>query len=382
MISLYSHFRYSEAFRVSLAWLTCACSIALTACSTDDDREELPDWHDGYENIPDGGIPTGDPDGGDVPSKGFPENSFGIAITSSITYPIRLHILDTKKTPCAVAQGASKPDISCILEMDELDLFYLGLRFNIVAPEGMCDFVRYDSFMFENFKIGQGPKEVSWTVQESGNITDSINSAGGKPRCDFDYSWQYAESEKAPNCCYGSYIKRVTDAKTGKVEVSDEVWNGKLADCYHGGAYLDKSAVFTPEGWPMSRFLYPDGESLDHTVQYRGLSDKYPKTTALLANYHFPADRDQESSSRVIKGAVNSHYEVFCLDDAKEVIARVRLAVREWNEEAQFDMEGDPDTEGLEPGWSWEEPINDMVDWGDYERNNIVYPQILPAGKP
>jgi hypothetical protein len=384
MIDKRSFLGYGSLPVIARFLVAAACSMVFTGCPSNDDndseRAALPDWSDGYEkSSADGGISTGGSDGGDVASKSFPDNSFGIAIPETITHPIRLRVLDTKNYPCAIAQGASKADITCIIDINELDLYVLGLAYNIVAPKGMCDFVEYHSFIFENFEIGEGPKEVSWTVQEYGAITDSVNAVSGVPRCPYDYSGQYPSSPKAPNCCYGTYTKRVTNAKTGKVEQSTEVWDGNLAQCYHGAAYLDMDAAFTQEGWPIATIIYTDRKPLSHTVRYHGLSDKYA-TNAVLANYHYPVDNNPNIPSAAMKRESYSYYNISCLDDAEEVIAHIRLVVREWNEEAQFDMDSDSETEGLEPGW--ETPINDITDWSDLLRNNIEYPKILPVGQP
>ena len=64
-----------------------------------------------------------------------------------------------------------------------------------------------------------------------------------------------------------------------------------------------------------------------------------------------------------------------CLDDASELIARIELFVREWNEEAEFDIDGDPNTTGWETEWE-DEPIDDVGDWATVTPDDVSYPQL------
>jgi hypothetical protein len=382
----------------SAAFLAGLCTVFVCACKPANKSPELPNWRSGYEedaSAGDDGGAVDESDGGNVAPRDFPEDSFGIAIPNNVTYPIRLYLLNTEDTPCAVKQGDSiNADIQCMMDMDEDDLFFSGLTYDIVAPKGMCDFVSYSSYMFQNFPTVVGPAEVSWTVEENGTYTDEVNASNGKPRCDYDFSLRYPESARAPNCCEGSYTQTITDAKSGKTSVSTGDWNGKLSECYHGAAYLDKEARFSDDGWPADTIFYTDRKAFLHTVGYKGLSDKYGGDilhcdeeerglNILLANYYDPADHNMSkpaafnTDSVLQRSVLQPYYEFLCLDDATEIIARVRLVVREWNEEAQFDIRGNPDTEGCEPVWN--APINDEFDWKDQTPGDSDYPKVLPV---
>jgi hypothetical protein len=372
------------AARLLLVLPACAGLALPTACSSEADREPLPDWREGYEEI----IPYSGADGGVEPPEGFPEDSFGIAISEDITYPIRIRQLNTRNQACSVKQGSPEAEITCVIEMDELDLYALGLKYDIVAPKGMCDFIFYSSYMFENFEIGEGPKNVSWTVDENGQITDEVNSVDGAPRCAFDYSWQYSSAAAAPNCCIGSYNRKVNHIIPAKEEggepeekitESTEMWNGNPAECYHGAAYIDKDVIFGADGWPMMKFIYIDRKALVKKVEYHGLSAHFWSNVP-LASFYDPVDH--ENDMPVAFKGIDSRpfYNFECLDDAEEIIARIRLIVREWNEEAEFDADGDPDSEGIEPGW--ETLLNDITDWADLTPGNTEYPEILPVVRP
>ena len=42
------------------------------------------------------------------------------------------------------------------------------------------------------------------------------------------------------------------------------------------------------------------------------------------------------------------------------MLGHIRLTVREWNEQSEFEQRGDPDTVGTEPSGG---PIEDFADW-------------------
>ncbi len=54
--------------------------------------------------------------------------------------------------------------------------------------------------------------------------------------------------------------------------------------------------------------------------------------------------------------------------------------VREWNGEAEFDADADPDSEGTEPGR--DSPLNDFGDWADTITDSSHYPESLPVVRP
>jgi hypothetical protein len=268
--------------------------------------------------------------------------------------------------------------------MDELDLNALGLKYDIVAPEGMCDFVSYHSFRFENFPIVQGPEEVSWTVHEDGSISNQMNAVDGEPICAESFLSLYSENEGAPlNCCYGNFTLTITQAGSGISTSVVRKWGGLLEPrCYHGAAFFDRKAVFAESNvredwcWPLGIIYYIDRKAMVETVEYWDLS-RYGLPNAVYANY-FKPEEHQGGIPAAYEGKYSTpYYDIKCLDDADEIIAHIELMVREWNEEAEFDVDGDPDTIGLEPGWNT--PINDLDDWADLAPGEEGYPRILPV---
>ena len=343
--------------------------LLLIGCTEDNEKESLPDWSDGYQNddlideSPDTDIIQGY-------TSDLPGDSFGLGVPWDTPYPVRLRMLDSDDTPCA-AGGDYDNEVTCIMEMNELDLWVLGMAYEIVAPEGMCDFIWYGSYMFENWKSGMGPTEVSWVVDteaDGGAIQDEVNSVGGVPYCPYDYT-----DREGPNCCAGYYRLTVTNAVTGTVTTEIKDWRGKLSECYAGGAYLDTQAVFSEDGWPMSRFIYLDRQAADELITYEGLSDEWP-SNVLLANYIDEDDHDGGVPAAFIGEASRPLYQIQCLDDAYEVIAHIDLIVREWNEEAEFDIDGNPDSTGTESLRN--HFIDDISDWKVLTPDDTTFPEM------
>lgn len=334
------------ARRIRSASAALAFSLLALACDEPEEREPLPDWSDGYPDA----------------SAGLeqPSNAFSIALSSSMEYTARLGQRDALTRPCAIAPAEAPAVLDCLADMNELDLWVLGFAYDIHVPQGMCDFILHVPYMFANFETGQGPTRVSYTVNADGTFSDEVNAMNGKPYCQYNYSFENAQ---APNCCFGSYTLAITSAATGKVTTTVGDWGGRRGDCYYGAAYVEDGAVKDPEGVPMSRFIYTHrSEHVEH-IKFDGVSDKYPANVA-HANYYDPADHAGGMPAALAAPGAHPYYEAYCLDDAEEIIAHLRLIVREWNQEAEFEVMGDPDSEGVEAAFE-DGPIDidDLYDW-------------------
>jgi hypothetical protein len=329
------------------------CTLALlvgsAACNEEDEkREPLPDWRAGYPNsTADAGIP-------DLPQ------SFALVLSPELEYVARLGQRNATDNPCSISRDEAPASIDCVADVNELDLWALGFGYEIHVPEGMCDFLYSKPYMFENFEIGVGPTTVSYTVNKNGTYSNEVNASRGAAICDYDYR---RFNPSAPNCCLGDYTLNVTNAETGVVSTSKSSWGGKRGDCFYGAAYLESGAVFDPEGVPMPHYIYPHRKEHVERISFDGVSDKFPSNIA-LANYFEPDDHAGEMPAGLRTQRARPYYEAYCLDDAEEIIAHVRLSVREWNQEVEFDKKGNPDTVGVEPEFS-EGPIeiDDLDDW-------------------
>lgn len=355
----------------SCALLACA----LLACGDEStEREPLPDWSDGYERD----APTAGGDGGVEPPVDRPDapaDSFALLVSREVEYPTRLRRAGTND-PCAVSRGAPREAIDCVLDVNELDLSALGFAVDVVAPKGLCDFVLYDGFLFENWRVGAGPTVVSYTVEGDGTFSDEVNSKNGDPRCEYDYSWQYADVLDAPNCCTGSYTLEITSKQSGKTSESTEQWNPELGRCYEGGAHYFTDVVLSGDGFPLDQWFYVGGAAKTKTYEFEGISDEH-FTNLPLANYWEPQDHEGDMPAAYRGAYSRPYYSWVCTDDAEEWRAHIRLQVREWNEEAEYDVDGNSDTSGVEPGWGT--PINDLEDFADRTPDAISFPELPPV---
>lgn len=357
----------SRPMNPRLVALCCLTAFASQACEDVNHRDPLPDWGDGLQDdaptLDDAGVPV------DEPPDEVVASNFALEMPLDLTYPHRLHRRGSKDA-CAVSpdqlpKKAGDPAVmDCILDIHELDLWVLGLEFEVVVPEGLCDFVEVHHYLYQNFEVGLGPDSVSYAIDEDGNFTDEVNAFRGKPQCvAYDHSLSNPE---APNCCIGSYQETVKNLKTGETSTRTGSWLGddKLGDCYGGSGYRFQEVSLTRDGFPANPIYYTNREAFRHRMVYEGLSEDFPKTNIPLANFTDPAHHGGQLPAPLRGALTQPYYEVVCDDDAEEEYAVIRLQVREWNEVPQFkrDPEGDPDTKGMQ---DTRIPVNDMTDWRD-----------------
>jgi hypothetical protein len=334
----------------------------LLSCGGEDTGVALPDWGAGYEGdggVPDGGpdgTADGGPDGGDLRMALFSADDIGI--------PTRLYEQGTT-TDCAIdidGTREGRQEIICRMEWNELDLSANGLVFDLHVPAGACEWLEYWYYQYEAFPTGDGPATVSYTVDDLGQYTNEVNSIHGEPYCSTDYRrWTNPEW---PNCCEGTYVLTVTDAETGEqTTYPPQSWGGRASACYDGAAFADDEAVFDRDGWPVRKYVFLARAAFDKRFDKIGPSALDYHTNVAFANYYDPADHDGTEPAGFTGEHSEPYYNFYCLDHAEEVLGSIRLVVREWNEEKEFDANGDPDTEGLEPGTNY--PINDLWDWKD-----------------
>lgn len=336
----------------------------LVSCVTETERPELSDWSDGYESdccplveTDDGGtdggttvIPFGD--------------TFGLFHVEDIGYSSRLYRSGATGTVCEVTPGLETTgyvDMDCTLDVPELDLFGAGLIFDLTVPEGACDHLVYMHYMYEAWEVGTGPARVDITVDEDGEIVEETNAIGGAPYCEYDYS--FYGGEFSPNCCLGSYDIYTYDLSTGETKLTGGGdWGGQPSSCYAGAAFEDPEVVLTADGWPTAKIINLWGSPFSKRFNFDLLGDQYG-TNVNYANFYDRADHDGSVPAGFTGDWAVETYEFLCYDEAEELLARLDLTVREWNEGVEWENDGDPDTEGTEPITGL--PLNDRQDWAD-----------------
>jgi len=372
-------------------WSKCVLLALAAGCSLPD-RAPLPDWDIGNEDTdpvpPDTDVEdTGETDVPDtdtgvedtdwVNDTAVDTGAFSLAIPTDLLYPMRVRKMSpTTHQPlneaCEVPLGAvgEDADIECVVDVNELDVVALGLGIGAYAPEGMCEYFVHQHYIYESWEVGLGPEFVSFTVNDDGSVTDEVNSLNGQPICDYDYTDSYPSHMDPPNCCLGNYEMTVT-YEDGNVEVSHGQWGGDALDCYSGAGFLDLDAIFTDDGWPARVYTYVGEEEYWQPFQFDTSFDKY-LTSVPFANWYTPGQHDGTMPGPLAGVYAQPYYEVACADHAEEYAARIRYYVREWNEEAEFLIDGDPNTSGTEDDVSG--PLDDWSDWAVLGPGDDVFP--------
>ncbi|MEZ4241430.1 MAG: hypothetical protein R3F59_35820 [Myxococcota bacterium] len=336
-------------------------AIALGGCTGDPGtKEDLP---------PIGGTDTQTQTQTVVPQVG----QFRLSVTPGLDYPVRMRETNTVDTRCEVTPPrdfAQYNELECTLDINELDLYGSGLDFDLSVPANACDYLIYWHYQYEGWEVGLGPPDVSYTVLAGGVITDEVNSINGVPYCKYDYTWGYGDT--APNCCLGDYTKTVNAG--GNIITSHEFWDGDPASCYGGAAFIDPEATFGPDGFPRAKIIYLNGAAFQKSFHFEPLSDEFVSNVP-LANYYSPQDHDGDRPAGLNGAWAQPRYTFQCVDRDYELFSELRLTVREYNEEAQYDADGNPDTVGFEPVTG--HPIDDLNDWAVATPGNAQFIQFL-----
>jgi hypothetical protein len=350
----------TDRFAVSfVAWLV------LAGCTVPGEREPLPDW---VEDDP----PTGT-DPGTEPQP----TSVMKATSAGNNFPVRLRQTGTEEGPCEVRPDGTKEgyqEIDCTVDVNELDLFTQGINWSVYLTPDACIHVKYWHYMYKAWPLGLGPDNVSYTVTD-GVVSNEVNSVGGMPYCEYNHGLTLPG---APNCCLGTFTLTITDGETGEITSGVLGWGGVASECYGGAAFNDPEAAFGDDGFPQPHYDYPNASSYTKEMQFDGLSDKFSSTVP-LANFYASADHNDDRPAGLKENGFEllglpdpePDYVFQCLDRDEEVLAQIKLRIREYNEQSQMIDDGNPDTVGEEPITGL--PIDDFADWAVATPGNTSY---------
>lgn len=341
-----------------------------------------------------------------------PDNGagFNVRLKSTTNYTYILHKgtganTDDFSEACSLitADGLPASDITCIAETRELDLFFNGIGFRYNVPQNLCEYVSVKRPYFYNFQPSVGPTTVIDNRAGTTNKTyNAITALAGELKvgsvtktsiyCDSDYSAEsnpsYVQPSGGPNCCSGKYDLFTSSTDNIVSAPTLTSWGGKAANCLMGPAMqVDDHQTVATSGYPIPKI---------YDVLTAGLSEAYDvispisqnlNTNVYAANYFNPADHISTGTGYPVAYAAtgtavatNPYHEFSCLNRFKEVKARIRILVREWNMISEFDIgaAGDPDSTGNEPNFG-APPINDYQDFKDIgDVLNVSYPKDTP----
>ncbi len=298
--------------------------------------------------------------------------------TTNLTTECRIETSDT----------GDDRDIFCIAEIEELDLFFSDLTLQYHVPPSMCSYVRFVPYHFWAYEPGAGPTATSHEVLSNGTINDVLNTSNGVPQCDYKY-------EDGPNCCTGEFAQTITTYNTDgtfETDTTNQEWGGNPASCLSGPALSPEwQGYIGDDGYPQARLEYVEGVGFNNTFKITGAirskfgSDQLFRNNVWAANFYNPTDHPAASGNGYVLGSNDGDrpvalripdtvtgldiympedsYILSCLDRADEVLARIRLMIRDWND-AEIVSGGNPDDTGTDPGFP-DDSLNDRYDWLD-----------------
>jgi hypothetical protein len=286
-------------------------------------------------------------------------------------------------TNCAIDPNSSLQDIKCIVDVPEAELYMHGLELKYNVPAGMCRYLARETYWFWNHEIGFGPSSIVVNVTVTdGSVTASscqfdgggvvpcnssiealVNTSSPAPviKCIYDHS----SLEGGRNGCLGTYSLTVNTTTitsgtppttSNSTSTSTVQWGGTVGPLV-GGAGRNGWQI-GPEGLPLRIYTASHLGLLNQTYKINPPIDTSgvgyfvgaPRLTALeIANYYTPAlnihdgyttgatsDQpyalqpiDDFSGSPIVGG--NDSYLFECIDQAHEVLHRIKVYVRDWD---------------------------------------------------
>lgn len=311
---------------------------------------------------------------------------FFVGVDSEVNDIAHVHQEGLFGTACSIDPNSSLQDIKCIVDAPEAELYMHGLSLKYNVPPGMCRFLQRKPYWFWNHEVGYGPSaiEVNVTVTDGAvtasscrfngstgafvscdsNIEAYVNTSAATPviKCVYDHS----DSEYGKNGCLGSYtltINTTTIASgpppttSNSTSVSVVSWGGREGDLIGGagrtnwelGADGLPITLYTPAHLGLLNQSYTVTAPIDSSDWGILDGDRIRNTAAEVANYYSPAmnthrgyligdtyntpyafDPVDDFSGSPIRGT-NDSYLFNCVDQAHEILHRVRVYVREWD---------------------------------------------------
>jgi len=262
--------------------------------------------------------------------------------------PCRINSADILASPI----NSSAVDIGCELEAEELELFYAKLKMKAAVGGGICDYVGFTPYSFWQY----APEKTTRT------ISYATNGCTGAP------GTVMTESPTAANSCYGNYtdddgpncdtgvvtVRTYTSAVVGAacdpayVETTIDCGGTKTA-CLAGPitsittdtAQLEKGfrgeTIFSAESVEKTWEIKSSYEFLDVTNLRNANGVVFNGCLDTRANANTWANQNQSEIFVPHGGGESPFYEFTCLDAAKDIKARIRLVVREWNKTFKID---------------------------------------------
>ena len=196
--------------------------------------------------------------------------------------------------PCVatLAQVGTGVDMTCILEAQELDLYFNGVNLVWQGPQLQCNYVKMTPYSFYQFQPGIGPTTVTATqvvgsppviTGTTGGTTGAFVNSSGAIECDADYSG--TSPVAGPNCCEGTYTYNLT-VGAGPATTTTVSWGGNASNCLAGPAMASQPK--DPAGFPEPSIFFLAGGTVNSSYAVAAPISKPNGSNAGVANYFCP----------------------------------------------------------------------------------------------
>ena len=350
---------------------------------------------------------------------GVVNNSLGfkVEVTSSTNYAYNAH-QSGLTTECSTTTGsvAVPTTIDCIIEAKEFDLYYNGISLAYNVPTDMCTYFGVTPYYYYNWEPGVGfAGTVEIEVDANSNVyfitpgshvgaptaagvasgasegTANPASYAGvssllatTPVCTYDHSLSGGS-----NCCTGTYNLLVhTQAAAGTWTTGSLVstaWGGSHANCLSGPAMATQAIA--ANGYPRATVSYVSGTGISSSYAITAPNSSAYSSNVPVANFFtnmFTGAARATATTGGVATDTSPFYSFVCYDRTFDILAQIRVAIREWNVNADYDasaasglndLSAFPDTSGAEPSGG---NYNDMADMDDFENGDATTVPVIP----
>ncbi len=367
---------------------------------------------------------------GDAEENVVTQDYFSAKLTDDTEFTYYFNVKDDFGEDCKIDFSDQNNDLTCIIDVNEGDLYFYSMKLQVNVPAGMCHFLDVDNYFHYNFDTGVGPswfgiKKIynaddeltgiectqdqtlaTWGECDSTNTTiEAWASMDGSVACRYNHA-TWVDSDY-PNCCMGTgtiYTLNQGGSNNGDATTTQQVWGDSWEGCF-GGPAAHPSWPKTDWGWPV-RIRYgswDEGKNMNVEIT-RNIATPNSHMSVHSANYYDDAPSTTNLPHAISPGTdrggtvlsnTQDAYEFRCLDKAAEVINRIRVYIRDWNTYSEWltygsslGVNGDPDVKsrgisdadrGSESAGDCHEnygivgPCNDSFDWddvNDYDSDN------------
>lgn len=240
-------------------------------------------------------------------------------------------------------------DIRCFLDVEEHDLYQIKMKLTESAGPGVCQYVEYAPFSFNQFapQKSLGVSSRYATVQ---TVKTGCAIAGVTPTADMcDGNYQYFNAD-FPNCDEGylDYVAETWADNGGGCVMTASLptrvsCGGTKSKCLAGPVKdlltaaelkLGKRSVIAESSTGYTR-TFEHSSPLDNSyLTNLSVANGVINNQCSSTNDHVDSWANKTASIPDYKsphGSQNPYYEFTCLDSAQEIKARIRVIVRDWN---------------------------------------------------